>query len=244
MAWKSFRFFNKRPSDQFLRQVSDFVHRRFGFYPRDTESFRLAFTHRSAGEPGKHGLRESNERLEFLGDAIIDSVVADFLYHQYPSLPEGDLTKMKAKVVSRRSLNALGEEFGIGECLKKNLGRQEMHRSMLGNAFEALIGAVYLEKGYDFTYKALLKIISDRGLDQLVHEETDYKSKLHEYCQKKKVGLQYKVLNEEQSNGKSSYTVQVMVGNKPMGTGIGKSKKHAEQEASRKACRTIFKRES
>jgi ribonuclease-3 len=111
---------------------------------------------------------------------------------------------------------------------------------MLGNAFEALIGAMYLEKGYPIVYKALLGFFVRNRIDELVHEEIDHKSKLHEWCQKERKTLEFAVLEEEQLNGVSSFVVEVRVDGEKLGKGKAKSKKHAEQEAARKACNKIF----
>lgn len=236
--WRQLLFRRKSSSKS---PVAYLVDSTFGFVPKDTELYVLAVTHSSAAEKDKRsGVRMSNERLEFLGDAIIDSVMADYLYHKFPKLSEGELTKMKAKIVSRKSLNHIGDSIGLAEHLICKLGSQEMHRSMLGNAFEALVGAVYLERGYSFTFEKLLMLFKKFKVDSLVHETTDYKSKLHEWSQKHRKSLYYEVLEEEQKNGHSSYTIQVVIDGKAMGKGKGKSKKHAEQEASKKACHSIF----
>ena len=200
----------------------------------------LAIKHSSAAKKDASGLRMSNERLEFLGDAVIDAVMADYLYHKFPQLSEGELTKMKAKIVSRKSLNFIGEKIGLADYLVCNIGSQEMHKSMLGNAFEALVGAVYLEKGYSFTFEQLLKLFKKFEVDELVHEVTDYKSRLHEWCQKNRKQLKYRVIAEEQLKGSSSYTIEVYINGTASGIGEGKSKKHAEQEASKKACESLI----
>lgn len=235
--WKELLF---RKKDSSSVPISELISNAFGFKPKDLSHYKLALTHSSVAELDKDGIRLSNERLEFLGDSVIDSVMADYLYHKFPALSEGELTKMKAKIVSRRSLNYIGEQIGIATCLNCNLGNQDMHRSMLGNAFEALVGAVYLERGYNFTFEKLLNLFKRFEIDSLVHEEIDYKSKLHEWCQKKRKSLKYIVVDEEQKNGASSYTIEVLIDNKAFGSGRGKSKKHAEQEASKKACNSIF----
>lgn len=220
--------------------VSLLVKKYFGFSLKKKALFELALTHSSAAEKNGNGIRLSNERLEFLGDAIIDAVLADYLYHSFPNLSEGELTKMKAKLVSRKTLNYLGEEIELAEYLICNIGNQKMHKSMLGNAFEALVGAVYLERGYSFTFKKLLKLFKQFELDNRVHEVTDYKSRLHEWCQKNRKQLKYKVIKEEQFKGSSSYTIEVLINGHAVGVGEGKSKKHAEQEASKKACETLI----
>jgi|688.fasta_scaffold522039_1 ribonuclease-3 len=232
-------WFGKRRSPEH-RSLYNLVFTSFGVKPKQFDYYQLALTHSSAGIKDERGGRLSNERLEFLGDAIIDAVLADYLYRKFPDLSEGELTKMKSKIVSRKSLNTLGDRLQLDQYLKRNLGKQELHRSMLGNAFEALIGAMYLEKGYPIVYKALLGFFVRNRIDELVHEEIDHKSKLHEWCQKERKTLEFAVLEEEQLNGVSSFVVEVRVDGEKLGKGKAKSKKHAEQEAARKACNKIF----
>ena len=236
--WKRILF--RRQETASNPDVSDLIVRCFGYKPKARDLFVLAITHSSAAEKNKEGVRMSNERLEFLGDAIIDAVMADYLYHEFPSLSEGELTKMKAKIVSRKSLNYIGDKIGLANFLICKIGNQEMHKSMLGNAFEAVVGAVYLEKGYSFTFEKLLKLFKKFEVDELVHEVTDYKSRLHEWCQKNRKHLKYKVIKEEQFKGSSSYTIEVYINGLASGVGEGKSKKHAEQEASKKACESLI----
>lgn len=237
IRWKELLF---RKKDSSSGPITELIVSSFGFKPKKISLYSLALTHSSVAETDAEGGKLSNERLEFLGDSVIDSVMADYLYHEFPNLSEGELTKMKAKIVSRRSLNFIGEQIGIANYLNCNLGKQDMHRSMLGNAFEALVGAVYLERGYSFTFEKLLGLFKRFEIDDLVHEEIDYKSKLHEWSQKKRKSLKYIVLDEVQKNGESSYTIEVRIDGNAFGSGKGKSKKHAEQEASKKACKSIF----
>jgi len=232
--------FGKRRSPE-EQAVLKLIHDSFGFKPKKFEHYILALTHSSAGVKNEKGERLSNERLEFLGDAIIDAVLADYLYNKHTEISEGELTKMKSKIVSRKSLNNLGHRLELDLYLKRNLGKQELHRSMLGNAFEALVGAMYLEKGYEIVYRSLLDFFIKNRIDDLVQEEIDHKSKLHEWCQKERKTLEFVVLEEEQLNGVSSFVVEVSIDGEKHGKGKAKSKKHAEQEASRKACEKIFK---
>jgi ribonuclease III len=240
MNWKSL-FRKKNTGNPEIRQ---FVRKAFGYNPTDTSLYEQALRHSSAATKIKPGLKNSNERLEFLGDAILDSIVAHYLYNKYPLIPEGELTKMKSKVVRRENLNMVGYTLGLEEQLHLNLGKQEMHDSIVGNAFEALVGAVYLDKGYETTRDILLKLLKEHGLDTRVHDDVDYKSKLHEWSQKYKRTLDFKVLDHKNEGGSSFYRIAVMIDESEYGIGEGGSKKSAEQKAAKIACDKIFRTQS
>lgn len=237
MSWK-FSFFKKSKAD---KEIQAFVKKAFGFVPKDTTLYEQAVRHSSAATKIKPGLKNSNERLEFLGDAVLDAIVAHYLYVKYPTLTEGEMTKMKSKVVRRENLNMLGYTIGIEEQLHLNLGKQEMHDSIVGNAMEALFGAVYLDKGYNTTREIALKLLKQHGLDSKVHDDVDYKSKLHEWSQKYKRTLAFRVINHKNEGGSSHYHIVVLIDDAEYGTGEGASKKTAEQKASKLACERIFK---
>ena len=220
--------------------LSAYVKQYFGFVPRKVELYEQALRHSSVAVRENGGIKNSNERLEYLGDAVIDCIVADYLYSNYPNKTEGDLTKMKAKIVSRRNLNAMGVDVKLPEHLDLNLGGQEVHQSIVGNAFEAMVGAIYLDKGFNFTETVLIKLLKKHGLSLKIHMDSDYKSKLHEWCQKEKRSLGFRVLHEEQDAGKTRYVVAVTIDGAEKGMGEGKSKKSAEQLAAQQACMSIF----
>ncbi len=236
MIWK-FPFFRKKKSN---KEIQSFVRKAFGYAPSDTTMYEQALRHSSAAVRIKPGLKNSNERLEFLGDSVLDSIVAHYLYNKYPMLPEGELTKMKSKVVRRENLNMVGYTLKIHELLHLNLGKQEMHDSIVGNALEAIIGAVYLDKGYNVTRDIVLKLLKEHGLDARVHDDVDYKSKLHEWSQKYKKTIEFKVLNHRNEGGSSFYRVALLIDGQENGTGEGASKKVAEQKAAKFACDNIF----
>jgi ribonuclease-3 len=197
--------------------------------------------HSSAATKIKPGLKNSNERLEFLGDAILDSIVAHYLYNKYPTIAEGELTKMKSKVVRRENLNMIGYTLHVDEMLVLNLGRQEMHDSIVGNALEALIGAIYLDKGYNITRDIVLRLLKQHGLDSKVHDDVDYKSKLHEWAQKYKRVISFKVVSHRNEGGASHYEIVLSIDDKEYGRGEGGSKKIAEQKAAKQANDALFK---
>lgn len=209
-----------------------FVERSFGYKPKQLEFFRRALTHKSIA----HNSDElSNERLEFLGDAILDSVIAEMLFRRYPEEDEGHLTKIKSKIVSRRTLSMIGEEMEIGKVLRFNRGRSIKMATIEGNAFEALIGAMYLDGGYAAVKKSINGHILRKYVDlnQILEEEIDFKSKLFIWSQKNRLPLEFEVLSEENLGASWNYLVRVLINEKEYGRGAGSSKKKAEQAAAK-----------
>ncbi len=183
----------------------------------------------------------SNERLEFLGDAILDAVVAEMLYVRYPDEDEGYLTKIKSKIVNRRTLGMIGNEMEISKVLRYNQSRTIKLETLEGNAFEALIGAIYLDGGLKSVKKSienhiLLKYID---LNTILEEEIDFKSKLFIWSQKNHFELTFEVISEENRGAEWIYIVRVMIGEQEYGRGIGSSKKRAEQAASKETLELI-----
>ncbi len=218
-----------------------YIRKNYGFTPGNIDNYELALRHSSASFVDAKGIKSSNERLEFLGDTILDVVVAEYLYHQYPKLQEGELTKMKSKVVSRVNLNQIALSLNLQDVLEVNIGKQDLHHSILGNALEAMVGAIYIDKGYLFTQKIILRLLKREGLSERIQSDVDFKSKLHEWSQKHRKTLQFKVIYESQKRGSTEYVVELYINGKAIAEGKGKSKKLAEQEAAKKACAVIFK---
>lgn len=226
-----FPFFSKKYSEDELLVVN-FVEKSFGYRPRNLELFQRALTHKSIA----HNNDElSNERLEFLGDAILDAVIAEMLFSLYPEEDEGHLTKIKSKVVSRRTLSMIGEEMEIGSVLRYNRGRSIKMSTIEGNAFEALVGALYLDAGYLQVKKSLNDHILRKYIDlnQILEEEIDFKSKLFIWSQKNRLPLEFEVISEENLGSAWNYKVRVVINEQEFGRGSGSSKKKAEQAASK-----------
>ena len=229
-----FRKKSRRPD------LVNYIRKNFGFTPKNIDNYELALRHSSSSFVDANGVKSSNERLEFLGDTILDVVVAEYLYNKYPKLQEGELTKMKSKVVSRINLNQIAQALNIQDVLEVNIGKKDLHHSILGNALEAIIGAIYLDKGFSFSHKIILKFLKREGLSERVLLDVDFKSKLHEWSQKNRKTLHFKVIYENQQGGTSEYIVELFINGKAKSKGKGKSKKLAEQEAAKKACELIF----
>lgn len=237
MRW-NLSFLSRKKSNP---NIKAFIKNAFGISSRDTAIYAQAMRHSSAAQKIKPGLKNSNERLEFLGDAVLDAIVAHYLYNKYPTIAEGELTKMKSKVVRRENLNMIGYTLHVDQMLELNLGRQEMHDSIVGNALEALIGALYIDKGYIVTRDIVLRLLKQHGLDTRVHDDIDYKSKLHEWGQKYKRNLEFKVVSHRNEGGASHYEVALLIDDKEYGRGQGGSKKIAEQRAAKQANDSLFK---
>jgi ribonuclease-3 len=230
------RIFFYNHTDKALQQ---FLQSAFQISTRQPLLYRQALRHSSAVVDHSF-TKKSNERLEFLGDAILDSILAHYLYDSYSQKTEGELTKMKSKVVRRENLNRIGEKIGVRSLLEVELGSQEIHESMLGNALEALVGAIYLDKGFSETRNTMIKFLIQHGLSETIHDEIDAKSKLHEWCQKHKKNLAFEVLFHKQDQGLSVYKIAVKIDNVNMGIGEGNSKKAAEQLAAKQACDALL----
>ncbi len=202
------------------------------------ELYKMAFRHSSIASQIKSGVSNSNERLEFLGDAVLGSVVAHFLFTKFPFRDEGFLTKMRSRIVSRQNINKLAVKIGIESFIMKVNDARPGFKSMNGDALEALIGAVYLDKGYavaqDFVLNRIVKIHVD--LEALEHTDTDFKSKMIEWSQREKKPIRFELVGEEGKGHEKFYTVNLCIENENAGTGKGFSKKIAEQMAAENVC--------
>lgn len=208
----------------------------FGFYPGNIFLYKLAFRHKSAAVK-EHGVLISNERLEYLGDAILGAIVADFLFKLYPYKDEGFLTDMRSKLVSRTQLNQLSSKLGLQDLIEINVRRKQFSKSIKGDAFEAFIGALYIDKGYDFTKEILVKHIINVhfDMDQLQNKEGNFKSKLIEWGQKEKKLVVFEVVKEVGRGHQKQYVVELFVDEESFGIGQDFSIKGAEKMLSEKA---------
>ena len=207
-----------------------------GFYPHNIEHYKVALIHKSSRQRTDKGKPLNNERLEFLGDAMLDAVVGHIVYEHFTQKREGFLTNTRSKLVSRDSLGKLAQEMGLTQLIQSN-GEQRSHNSyMAGNAFEALVGAIYLDQGYEAVMRFMKKRILKQmvNIDKVAYKEVNFKSKLLEWTQKNRVRMDYRMLKQTQDDkGSPIFGFQVMIEGVEGGKGQGYSKKEAQQLASK-----------
>lgn len=223
------KFFSRE--QEFAKKIRPIL----GFTPARISLFKLAFSHKSNPSDQAYAM-QNNERLEYLGDAVLGTIVAEYLFQKYPNANEGFLTKMRSKIVKRNTLNKIGDKMGL-DVLLQEYSQTRLSRSMLGNAVEALVGAVYLESGYRGTKRFVIKKILKNYVD--VHElesyDDNYKSQLLEHCQKNGQNVSYKLVARYKFEKRDRFKVAVMVDGKKLATADDFNKKSAEQTASEKA---------
>jgi ribonuclease-3 len=212
-----------------------------GFYPKNINLYLLAFRHKSVATEIKDGVKNSNERLEFLGDALLGSIVAEYLFSRFPFKDEGFLTEMRSKIVSRAYLNVLAIKIGIDQLVQYNQNAK-VYKSIYGDTLEALIGAIYLDKGFQFTRKLLLKRIIKYYVDveELENQELNFKSKLINWAQKNKKSIFFDAKELIAADKQRYFEVTVLIDDKALGAAKGLSKKAAEQSAAESACAQII----
>ena len=215
-----------------------------GFYPRHLHYYKQALMHKSMQQRTADGKRVNNERLEFLGDAILGAVVGDIVYHHFSGKREGFLTNTRSKLVQRDTLNRVAVEMGLDKLIQSSISSASHNSYMGGNAFEALIGAIYLDRGYACCMKFINERILHRllDLDKVANKETNYKSKLIEWCQKKKVRFEFKIVGQHRERSESYSPVfdsQVLLNGIVCGEGSGYSKKESHQAAAKIAYKRI-----
>lgn len=225
------------------KSLADYINNIFGFRPKNIALYKLAFTHKSRSEENVGNYHLSNERLEYLGDAVLSLSVADFLFRKYPTQSEGFLTKMRSRIVSRASLNQLSQKLGFDEYIRyvHDNGKGTSFRYLGGNTFEALMGSIYLDRGYDFTRRIIIDRIINVHIDleQLMETETNFKSKILEWTQKQKKNLEFRLLEENKKENRNIYHVQVFIDGKGYAEAIDYSVKGAEQLASEKTLQML-----
>ena len=212
-----------------------------GFYPYNLSVYKLAFCHRSSAEEHPSGMKMSNERLEYLGDAVLGAVVAEMLFKKFPFREEGFLTEMRSKIVNRDHLNRLALKLGLNDFMNGNIDPASKTRSIYGDAFEALIGAVYIDHGYARTRNLILErfIRHHVDLEEIEFQDHNFKSKLINWAQRERRKAEFELLEEVDNGGKRLLRVRVLIDGSEHGRGEDYSKKRAEQLAAQKACEEL-----
>lgn len=232
----------KRSSDK-ERKLRKAVETLLGSKPSNLNVYRLAFMHTSVSKSNTHnGFRDSNERLEYLGDAVLGMVVAEYLFKKYPYKDEGFLTEIRSRIVNRESLNQVARKIGVDKLVEFDAQRRTVlsRTSMYGDALEAFVGAIYLDKGFDFTRKFVLKrLLSNHfDIDSVVQLNSNFKSLIIEWSQREGKEVRFEVTEQGNMHNKE-FIAQLLVNDEPMTSGSGFSKKKAEQSAAEKACEVL-----
>jgi len=224
------------------REFGSRLRKILGFKPGNLRLYEIAFIHRSASYTLPDGKRVNNERLEYLGDAVLDAILSDYLFEKFPDASEGFMTKIRSRIVNRDVLNQLALSMGINDILISNVNSLHKSKNLCGDALEALIGSVFLDKGFRKTKKLFIRNVLSKylDLDRIVSTDNDYKSLIFEWVQKNNANLLF-TYNEEFSSDpkKSVFSTILFINKKEYGKGQGTSKKEAEQEASCQAWKKI-----
>lgn len=209
-----------------------FVNKNLGYRPKNLTLFVEAFTHKSYSNT-REGV-QSNERLEYLGDCVIDLIVAEYLFERFPNRDEGYLTKLKSKIVNRNMLSYIGGELSLRNHIRYKTGRSIRLETLEGNALEAIFGAMYLDSNYESAKAVFIKHILKKYVDfnSVLEQEIDFKSTLLIWGQKNKFGVRFEIVEEASKENNFIYTSLAIIDDKEWGMGKGKSKKEAEQHAS------------
>lgn len=214
-----------------------------GAAPINIHVYRLSVIHSSAAKENNRGFKESNERLEYLGDAVLGMIVAEYLFNKYPFKDEGFLTEIRSRIVNRESLNDLARKLGIGEIIEYEGGNRNGmgHKSIYGDTLEALVGAVYLDRGYRFCRQFVVNKLLKNHFDihDIVRNNPNYKSKVIEWAQKENRDIRFEITELNHDSFPRKFEALVRVDDEPFGKGFGLSKKKAEQDAAQKTCEML-----
>ena len=245
MALNLFSSFKAKFAKEENKELIYSIKNIFGFYPKNVFLYTLAFKHKSVAEELQEGVKNSNERLEYLGDAILSAVVADYLFKIFPYKDEGFLTKMRSKMVSRAQLNKLAIKLGISDLIQATKDKSSHPKSLNGDAFEAIIGAIYLDQGYDFTKSIIINRVYKAVLDLelLEQTETNYKSRFIEWSQKEKIELEFRHSKATGTAKHGAHHIDLFIGGKLVTSKNDYSIKAAEQAAAEIACMQIRAKE-
>jgi len=213
------------------------LHKILGFKPKKIDYYLKAFTHRSMNKRDKDGTPINYERLEFVGDAMISSIIAFHLFNEVPHGDEGYLTKMRSKIVSREHLNELGRELNLIDFVESKIPKNNFGSNIHGNLFEALVGAIFLDRGYSYCLKFIMRtvIIPHVDIELLEGKVISYKSLVIEWCQKEKKTFDYNVYEDTGNDDLKHFSVKLSINNKVIAKARATSKKKAEEKASKRA---------
>lgn len=216
------------------------IHTIAGFSPSNLSLYKLATLHTSRSKE-TNGFRESNERLEYLGDAVLGAAVADYLFKKYPFEDEGFLTEIRSRIVNRDSLNLLARKMGVNLIVQFDQKNVQLQQVVLGNTLEAIVGAVYLDKGYLRCKKFVVDklILPHFDLDVVIQSNFNHKSKIIEWTQRQSKSVRFEMVEVKKSRNQKEFSIQIFIDDQAYGTGYGYTKKKAEQDAAMKTCEQL-----
>lgn len=230
----------KQFSSKKERDLANRFGRITGKTPINLSLYEQAMCHSSVAKKNAGGIKDSYERLEYLGDAILGMIVAEILFKKFPYKEEGFLTELRARIVSREALNRLSQKIGLADLIQYQQQRGPKHKSIYGDVMEALIGAFYLDHGFEATKRFVIQrlIQPHYDFDEILSTTYNYKSKIIEWAQKENKDIEFQLLAErgEESN---QFVIQLNLDQEPMSKGFGFNKKKAEQDAARKALKDL-----
>lgn len=232
----TFSFFHSKKSELDLK-LKAFLKTHFGFSPLHLQLYKQAIIHKSVTRNKTAGIRHSNERLEFLGDAILDAIIGDYLFTNYPDEDEGFLTKARSKLVSRAHLIHLAREIELQNLIVSDVTQPKVRLNLAGNALEALFGAMYIRKGFNFCKKRILKLIQTHTtIETFLSTDDDFKSRLFQWAQKNQKTIAFK---SEEIPDKKTFEVTLLIDDEEVTKAEGNSKKEAERIVSKMAIKHI-----
>ncbi len=235
--YKQIRLLRKKNKEPYLS-----LYKMLGFYPEDVHLYEQAFLHKSSSVENGSGKWLNNERLEFLGDAILDAVVADIVYRYFQFKQEGFLTNTRSKIVQRDNLNRVAIDLGLDKRVVSAAKHGFHNNHIYGNALEALIGAVYLDQGYEVCYRFIEEVLIKKyiNLDTIAHKEVNFKSSLIEWSQKNKLEITFNLIESFADNaGNPVFQTAVGLADTQIGMGIGYTKKESQQNAAKMAVKKL-----
>lgn len=208
-----------------------------GFKPKKEHFYKKAFLHRSINKKDENGIPMNYERLEFLGDSMLGTIISRYLYNEVPEGDEGYLTKMRSKIVSRKHLNELGKDFGLIDFVESRIPKSNFGENIHGNVFEALVGAIYMDRGYDYCQKFIHEKVIEPYVDieKLEGKVISYKSLVIEWCQKQKKPFDYEIYEDTGKDALKHFAVKLSIGDFVVAKARATSKKKAEEKASKRA---------
>ena len=230
-------YFQSKNERQFYQVISRIT----GLQPGNTSLYRLAISHSSVAKENASGTKNSYERLEYLGDSVLGTVVAEYLFKKFPYKNEGFLTDIRSRIVNRESLNKVGKKMGLNQIVEYSGKINLSHKSLYGDVLEALVGAVYLDQGFYPCKKFILTKILDHHFDieEVVSNTSNFKSLLIEWSQKNNYKLDFIIKEESGNMHNKEFTAAILVNDEEVSVGKGTSKKRAEQAAAEKACEKL-----